>query len=58
MGPIDKIKENKKLMDFIQSIQKHLAETEIGDRSVVVAYYLLLSFFSNINHRRQSAAVL
>lgn len=45
MGPIDKIKDNKKLMDFIQSIQKHLAETEIGDRSVVVAYYLLLSFF-------------
>ena len=45
MGPIDKIKNNKKLMDFIQSIQKHLAETEIGDRSVVVAYYLLLSFF-------------
>lgn len=45
MGPIDKIKKNKKLMDFIQSIQKHVAETEIGDRSVVVAYYLLLSFF-------------
>lgn len=45
MGPIDKIKENKKLMDFIQTIRKHITETEIGDRSVVVAYYLLLSFF-------------
>ena len=39
MGPIDKIKKNKKLMDFIQSIQKHVAETEIGDRSVVCLLY-------------------
>lgn len=45
MGLIDKFKANKKLMAFIKASQKHLAETEIGDRSVVVAYYLLLSFF-------------
>ncbi|GCF93940.1 hypothetical protein NRIC_18310 [Enterococcus florum] len=45
MGLIKKIQSNEKLMRFIESIQKHITETEIGGRSVVVAYYLLLSFF-------------
>mgnify|MGYP001050102143 CR=1 FL=1 len=42
---LEKIKSNKKLMRLIDSVQTHVKETEIGDRSVVVAYYLLLSFF-------------
>lgn len=42
------LNENEKkneLKKFITSFQKHVADAEIGDRSVVVAYYLLLSFF-------------
>lgn len=42
---LEKIKSNEKLMRLIESVQIHVKETEIGDRSVVVAYYLLLSFF-------------
>lgn len=37
--------EKKAVIRFINSFKKHLTDTEIGDQSVVVAYYLLLSFF-------------
>ncbi|MGM0215596.1 YihY/virulence factor BrkB family protein [Enterococcus sp. AZ109] len=42
---LEKFKSNEKLMRLIETVQTHVQETEIGDRSVVVAYYLLLSFF-------------
>ncbi|MBO1308245.1 YihY/virulence factor BrkB family protein [Enterococcus sp. 669A] len=42
---LEKLKSNEKLMRLIETVQTHVQETEIGDRSVVVAYYLLLSFF-------------
>ncbi|MGM0123793.1 membrane protein [Enterococcus sp. AZ194] len=45
MGMIDKIKENKNLMRFIETTQKRILDSEMGVTSVVVAYYLLLSIF-------------
>lgn len=45
MGIIDKVKENKKLLRFIETTQKRILDSEMGVTSVVVAYYLLLSIF-------------
>ncbi|MBV7389841.1 MULTISPECIES: YihY/virulence factor BrkB family protein [Enterococcus] len=42
---LDENEKKNELKKFITSFQKHVADAEIGDRSVVVAYYLLLSFF-------------
>lgn len=41
----DKVKSNRRFMRFIQTTQKRMVESEIGNTSVVVAYYLLLSLF-------------
>lgn len=45
MDSLKKILKNEKLNRFLTPFKKHLAKTEIGDQSVVVAYYLLLSIF-------------
>ncbi|KAF1297228.1 ribonuclease BN [Enterococcus sp. JM4C] len=45
MGIINKFKENKKLMRFIETTQTRIQDSEMGVTSVVVAYYLLLSIF-------------
>lgn len=45
MKLIEKVKGNKKLMQFIETTQKHIIDSEMGTTSVVVAYYLLLSLF-------------
>lgn len=42
---LDKIKKNANLMRFIETTQTHMVTAEIGNSSVVVAYYLLLSLF-------------
>lgn len=45
MRLIGKLKEHKQLMRFIETTQKRMIDSEIGNTSVVVAYYLLLSVF-------------
>ena len=45
MKLLDKVKENGKLMRFINTTQARMIDSEIGNTSVVVAYYLLLSLF-------------
>ncbi|MBP2098396.1 YihY/virulence factor BrkB family protein [Enterococcus rivorum] len=45
MKLFDKVKENGKLMRFINTTQARMIDSEIGNTSVVVAYYLLLSLF-------------
>ena len=42
---LDNIKKNQSLMRFIETTQSHMVTAEIGNSSVVVAYYLLLSLF-------------
>ncbi|WYJ89782.1 membrane protein [Enterococcus sp. 9E7_DIV0242] len=42
---LDKLKNNQKLQRFIQTTQDRMIDSEIGNTSVVVAYYLLLSLF-------------
>lgn len=42
---LDKLKNNQKLTRFIQTTQDRMVDSEIGNTSVVVAYYLLLSLF-------------
>lgn len=42
---LDKLKNNQKLQRFIQTTQDRMVDSEIGNTSVVVAYYLLLSLF-------------
>ena len=39
----DNIKKNQSLMRFIETTQSHMVTAEIGNSSVVVAYYLLLA---------------
>jgi membrane protein len=41
----NKLKKNDNLMRFIETTQTHMVNAEIGNSSVVVAYYLLLSLF-------------
>ncbi|EOH92724.1 YihY family inner membrane protein [Enterococcus haemoperoxidus ATCC BAA-382] len=45
MKLVDKVKNNEKLMRFIETTQHRMIDSEIGNTSVVVAYYLLLSLF-------------
>ncbi|MBO0473539.1 membrane protein [Enterococcus sp. DIV0840] len=45
MKLVDKVKSNEKLMRFIETTQNRMIDSEIGNTSVVVAYYLLLSLF-------------
>lgn len=45
MKLVDKVKNNDKLMRFIETTQQRMVESDIGNTSVVVAYYLLLSLF-------------
>ncbi|WP_321385670.1 YihY/virulence factor BrkB family protein [uncultured Enterococcus sp.] len=45
MEMLDKLKNNQKLHRFIQTTQDRMIDSEIGNTSVVVAYYLLLSLF-------------
>lgn len=45
MKLVDKIKSNEKLIRFIETTQHRMVDSEIGNTSVVVAYYLLLSLF-------------
>lgn len=45
MGILDKVKKNENLMRFIETTQKRIVESEMGNTSIVVAYYLLLSLF-------------
>ncbi|WP_086313957.1 membrane protein [Enterococcus sp. 7F3_DIV0205] len=45
MKLVDKVKSNEKLMRFIETTQHRMIDSEIGNTSVVVAYYLLLSLF-------------
>ncbi|EOL47492.1 YihY/virulence factor BrkB family protein [Enterococcus caccae] len=45
MNLVDKVKNNEKLIRFIETTQKRMVDSEIGNTSVVVAYYLLLSLF-------------
>lgn len=45
MKLVDKAKKNDKLMRFIKTTQRRMVESDIGNTSVVVAYYLLLSLF-------------
>lgn len=45
MKLVDKVKRNEKLMRFIETTQHRMIDSEIGNTSVVVAYYLLLSLF-------------
>ena len=45
MKLLDNIKKNQSLMRFIETTQSHMVTAEIGNSSVVVAYYLLLSLF-------------
>ena len=45
MKLMDKVKSNEKLMRFIETTQHRMIDSEIGNTSVVVAYYLLLSLF-------------
>lgn len=45
MKLVDKVKENKQLLRFIETTQNRMVASEIGNTSVVVAYYLLLSVF-------------
>ncbi|WP_086350450.1 YihY/virulence factor BrkB family protein [Candidatus Enterococcus clewellii] len=45
MEMLDKLKNNQKLQRFIQTTQDRMIDSEIGNTSVVVAYYLLLSLF-------------
>ncbi|MGX7149236.1 YihY/virulence factor BrkB family protein [Enterococcus ureasiticus] len=45
MKLVDKVKNNEKLMRFIETTQNRMIDSEIGNTSVVVAYYLLLSLF-------------
>lgn len=45
MKLMDKVKNNKNLMRFIETTQRRMIDSEIGNTSVVVAYYLLLSLF-------------
>lgn len=45
MKIVEKIKQNKELMIFINITQNKINDAEIGTTSVVVAYYLLLSLF-------------
>lgn len=45
MKLLDKVKKNEKLMRFIETTQARMIDSEIGNTSVVVAYYLLLSLF-------------
>ncbi|MGC6768422.1 YihY/virulence factor BrkB family protein [Enterococcus sp. LJL128] len=42
---MDKLKSNQKLNRFIHTTQERMVSSEIGNTSVVVAYYLLLSLF-------------
>ncbi|MEI5994915.1 YihY/virulence factor BrkB family protein [Candidatus Enterococcus mansonii] len=41
----DKVKTNENLMRFIETTQRRMIDSDIGNTSVVVAYYLLLSLF-------------
>lgn len=41
----DRLTENKKFMQFIETSKRHLLAADLGNTSVVVAYYLLLSLF-------------
>ncbi|WP_207696792.1 membrane protein [Enterococcus sp. DIV0212c] len=45
MKLVDKVKNNDNLMRFIETTQRRMVDSEIGNTSVVVAYYLLLSLF-------------
>lgn len=45
MKLVDKVKNNEKLMRFIETTQHRILDSEMGNTSVVVAYYLLLSLF-------------
>ena len=45
MKLVNKITGNKRLMRFVETTQTRMVESEIGNTSVVVAYYLLLSLF-------------
>ncbi|MDA9472595.1 YihY/virulence factor BrkB family protein [Enterococcus sp. 5H] len=45
MKLVDKVKNNEKLMRFIETTQRRMIDSDIGNTSVVVAYYLLLSLF-------------
>ncbi|GGC99069.1 YihY/virulence factor BrkB family protein [Enterococcus wangshanyuanii] len=45
MKLVDKVKNNENLMRFIETTQRRMVDSEIGNTSVVVAYYLLLSLF-------------
>lgn len=45
MKLVNKVKSNKNLMRFIETTQNRMVDSEIGNTSVVVAYYLLLSLF-------------
>ncbi|MGG5338248.1 membrane protein [Enterococcus pernyi] len=45
MNILNKIKQHKNLMRFIETTQKRIVDSEMGTTSVVVAYYLLLSLF-------------
>ncbi|MFK4567187.1 YihY/virulence factor BrkB family protein [Enterococcus sp. UD-01] len=45
MKLVDKVKNNESLMRFIETTQRRMVDSEIGNTSVVVAYYLLLSLF-------------
>lgn len=45
MKIMDKAKSNENLMRFIETTQNRMIDSEIGNTSVVVAYYLLLSLF-------------
>ncbi|MBM7688909.1 ribonuclease BN [Enterococcus ureilyticus] len=45
MKLVDKVKKNENLMRFIETTQHRMVDSEIGNTSVVVAYYLLLSLF-------------
>nr|WP_236671965.1 YihY/virulence factor BrkB family protein [Enterococcus sp. BWB1-3] len=42
---LDKLKNNENLNRFIQTTQERIVNSEMGNTSVVVAYYLLLSLF-------------
>ncbi|MBL1230768.1 YihY/virulence factor BrkB family protein [Enterococcus sp. BWB1-3] len=45
MSMLDKLKNNENLNRFIQTTQERIVNSEMGNTSVVVAYYLLLSLF-------------
>ncbi|BAK21262.1 YihY/virulence factor BrkB family protein [Melissococcus plutonius] len=45
MNLLKKITDNKNLLRFIRTTQRRMIDSEIGNTSVIVAYYLLLSLF-------------